>query len=211
MTNLKDYTLDGTANGTVTTGNSGFTLLGGTAPLYDPTGTGMRVADGQATTASYGEDQTTGDYCAFVFSVPAMPTGFDDTIFQGLNAATSLCGIRLKLTSNVMAIYSGLGTLAATGTYVLSTNTKYRIEHYMNPAGTQELRLYAETGSTLLDNLTGSMASALAGNKRRIGHPQTAQAAGVTDFFSFSIHDVWPNLGASSDPWVYNKFARFGP
>lgn len=208
MALVTGYALDGTANANLTTGSSGFALLGGTAPKWDATGLAMEVVDGGTTTASYGEDQSaTGDWSAFVFSILATPTAADMCIYNTLNTATSLAAIRVRSTGFV-SIYSGLGTLAATGTTTISVGTKYRIEHQCNASG-QTLKLYAETGSTPLDTLSGGVASALAVNKRRIGHPQTAQASQGADFWSYGVYDAEPLLGAS-DPWTYSKLARFG-
>lgn len=205
MSLIKSYPLDGTANATVTTGNSGAALVTG-PPTWDATGTQLQIDDA---VTEYIEDQTANDYCAFVFNATALPSGTDNTIFVCLNASTSLCAIRYKATTGFMAIYSGLGTLVATGTTALTTGVNYRIEHYVNPAGTQEMKLFTEFGTTPLDDLTGATASALAATKRRFGHAHSAQQSGQVFFPSAGIYDAWPNLGAA-DPWTYQKFARFG-
>lgn len=189
MTTLKTYPCDGAAGTAATTANSGFAVISGTV-TYNATGTAIEVASGAT---AYAEDDTAADYCAIWLSVPAIPTGTDECIVVAMNGATTLAAFRVRSTGAV-SIYSGLGTLVATTTATITAGTQYRIEWNTRTDG-QELRLFTATGSTAIETLTGAVAAASATIKRRIGHPQSAQSAGVVDIFQATINDAWPNAG----------------
>lgn len=192
MTALATYPCDGTAGAAATTANTGFAVISGTI-VYDSTGTAIEIAGG---VTAYAEDDTAADYCAIWLSVPAIPTGTDECIAVAMNGATTLAAIRVRSTGAI-SIYSGLGTLIATTTAIISTGTTYRLEWNTRTDG-QELRLYTVNGSTPIETLTGAVASALATNKRRLGHPQSAQAAATVDISKVTINDAWPNAANSA-------------
>lgn len=192
MAILHSYPFDGTPGATVTAANSGFVSITGTM-VFNTAGTAIEIASGAT---AYGEDQTVGDYCAIWLSVPALPTGTDECVAAAMNGATTLAAVRVR-TTGAISIYSGLGTLVATTTATITAGTEYRLEWNTRTDG-QELRLYTAGGSTPVETITGTVAAASATTKRRLGHPQTAQAAGVVDLFQATINDAWPNASNSA-------------
>lgn len=184
---LQNYTCDGTPNAIVTNTNTGFSSITGNI-VFNSTGTAIEVSDG---VQAFGQDQTIGDYCAIWFSVPALPSTADECIAQAMNGTTSLASIRIK-SDGTISIYSGLGTLVATTAASISSGTKYRLEWNTRTDG-QELRLFSNHGSTPIETITGAVASALATNQRRFGHPQASAASGIIDIYQITINSGWPN------------------
>lgn len=199
MTQLKAYPLNGAAAGTLATnGNTGAAVTD-TASLLSyigrgvyGSGLGLRAAT-STTTGAFIQDATAGEWSAFYFFLPGIPTG-DMTIATSLSGASTAGAIGI-LANQSIRLYSSLGTTVATSSVgLISTGSWYRAEWQVNASG-QELRVFVDDGSTPIATLTGAVGVAGAVSTRRFGHPQGAKALGNIDFDQVTIHNAWPDLG----------------
>lgn len=199
MTILRTHHHDGTVGTSATAAGEGYDILTGTAGVYVAGGVinqALRWTTGAA--AAYFGDNLAGGYCTFYVRFPAALPTAEMVIASATDASAVGLGALSVDTTGKVKMYSGAAaTLVATGTTVLSVNTWYRIEWHCD-GGSQEVKLFTQTGTTTLDDLTGAAAAGTSG-KQRFGQPINGKKGNTgdeVDLDEVQIGNAWIDLAA---------------
>lgn len=173
-------TFEGGTNGAaLTTGNTGFGLIGGTAPTFTTTGVHLGALAMQASASaatSYGQ-HTLGAARAISFlrwyltfqAAPAATT----YICNAMATATIRAQVRVN-TARTLSMRNST-TAVWTSTTTLATGTLYRIEWDLNnTAGTQRLRIFTGDSVTAVEDSGAQTYNAGTHDRFLLGIPSAA-------------------------------------